>query len=243
MTIKRPLAVLLFCSPAFAQVAPTIVATSSTTYNAGASSKSSASFTWNINDTFVAACGSQAPDTITVPTTTGSGLSFTSQLFNTAVNTSGTRLSTAVATGASSGTISATNSSSATNDWGCTFWQVRGSTGIGAAPAESHTASLTVSMTPVGTHSTVLWAVFDFNAGAVQTITPTPTDTVQAAQIAGTYTVYVADQVDSTTATSWGISGTGTGPFSIVAIELKSVVTATATIQGNPTVSGQMVLK
>jgi len=233
----------LLCVSAFAQTAPTIVATSSTTFNAGAASKSSTSFTWSINDILVSACGSQAPDTLTVPTTTGSGLTFTSQAFNNAASTSGTRMSTATATAASSGTISVSNSSSSTNDWGCTFWQVRGSTGIGAAPAEGHTSSLTVSMTPVSAHSTVLWAVFDFNAGAVQALNPAPTDTVQNTQIAGTYTVYVADKVDSTTATAWGISGTGAGPFSIVAIELKSIVTPNVTLKGQVTLKGKVTIK
>lgn len=107
--------------------------------------------------------------------------------------------------------------------FGFGVWVWRGSAGIGNS-AEQHTATLNVNMTPIAAHCGTVLGTFDFGAAAVQTIIPTPTNTRQRVDEGTTYTVYVSDVADqaSAGATAYGISGTGTGPFSIVAMEIQA---------------------
>jgi hypothetical protein len=195
-------------------------------WNTAASSKTSASITVATNDVVAFIGASEGPDTIGVPTTTISGLSFASQKNNTTSQTCGTRLAAGVATAAASGTISATNSSS-TNHWGFGVWVCTGSQGIGNS-SEQHTSTKTVAMTPAsGAHASVVWGVFDYAAAAVTGISATPTPTHERQKVADAthYSYYVEDLSDqsSSGAVSYGISGgSGSGPFSIVVLEIKT---------------------
>jgi hypothetical protein len=72
----------------------------------------------------------------------------------------------------------------------------------------------------------VVWGEFDYAATAVTGIstTPTPTDARQKVEIGSKYTLYVEDLTDqsSSGAVSYGISGgSGSGPFSLVVLEIK----------------------
>jgi hypothetical protein len=106
--------------------------------------------------------------------------------------------------------------------WGFGVWVWRGSTGIGNS-SEQHTATRTVALTPTQTNSAIMWGTFDFAAVATVAITPAPTNTRQSVLDSARYTLYVSDLTNQTSggSTSYGVGGSGTGPFSIVVMEVK----------------------
>jgi hypothetical protein len=200
--------------------APTLISYTETAWNATGTSKSSASISWQTGDVICVIAGSEANDNLSVPTATG--LTFASQKNNVAASTCGTRVSAVVAGSNGSDAVTVTNPSSV-SDWGFGVWVWRGSGGIGNS-SEQHTATLTVSLTPTAADSAIVWGAFDFAAAALQTITPTPSNTRQRVVDSGSYTLYVADLLDQVSggAVSYGISGAGSGPFSIVVLEIKT---------------------
>jgi len=203
--------------------APTLISYTETSWTTTGLSKSIASISWQSGDVLVALGGSEGPDTLGAPTNTGSGLTWTSQKSNVAASTCGTKLATAVASASSSGVISMSSNNSS-DEWGFAVWVWRGSNGVGNS-AEQHTSTKTVALTPTGADSGIMWGVFDFAANStLQTITPTPTNTRQRVNEGTHYTIYLADITDqvSAGAVSYGISGTGSGPFSILVMEVKS---------------------
>ena len=92
-------------------------------------------------------------------------------------------------------------------------------------------SSRTMSYTPSQANSSIVWAVGDWAAGTIQVVTPTstshttsapgPTALPQSAILAGQYTENTAiiDDAGAVAAVSYGISGTGTGPFTIIVVE------------------------
>lgn len=202
--------------------APTFVSYTEISWTTQSASTTTASITWQANDVIAVICGAEGPDTLGVASTTPGRLTFTTQKSNTTTGTCGTILATAVPTSGNSDTLTL-NTNNSGDFRGGAAWVIRNSTGVGNS-AEQHTSTKTVSLTPTGADGYIIWAVFDFAAAAVQTITPTPTDTRQNTQSSPHYTFYVADLADqsSTGAVSYGISGTGSGPFSIVALEIKN---------------------
>lgn len=201
--------------------APTLISyTETASWVTGSASKSIASISWQIGDVLVAMAGAGWV-VLDVPTNTGSGLAWVSQQSHVASTVCATQLATAVATAASSGVISI-----ATDDPGVKFgfgvWVYRGSDGIGNS-VEQYTTTKTVNLTPTGANGAIVWGVFDRSGQATHTITPTPTNTNELTQD-GDYTIHVADLADQTSAgaTAYGVSGGGsTGPYSIVALEIK----------------------
>lgn len=202
--------------------APTLISyTEAASWITNVVSKSTAAVSWQTGDVVVVVAGQEDVSAVlAVPTATG--LTFTSQRSNTTASTCGTQLATAVAASNGSSAVSMTGSGSA--HWGFGVWVVRTSTGVGNS-AEQHTSAKTVSLTPTAANGLIIWGVFDFNADAAGSGTPAPTNTRQAAQDAGHYTRLVVDLADQSSAgaVSYGQSGGGTtGPFSIVAIEIKN---------------------
>lgn len=219
-------AFLLFITCEARASAPTLISYTETAWNTGAASKSTAAtVSWLTNDVVVVIGGSEAADTLAVPTATG--LTFVSQKSNAAAGTCGTQLAAVVA--GSAGTnqaVSMGNSSSSSHHWGFAVWVWRGSQGIGNS-SEQHTATKTVNMTPAaGADAGVVWGAFDFQPGTGPAATPTPTDTRQAFVDGTHYGVVVADITDqaSAGAVAYGLTTvTGVaGPYSIVVLEIET---------------------
>lgn len=200
---------------------PTLISYTETSWVVTGSPRSSASVSWQTGDVIVV-IGGQEADITALGNPTATGLTFTTQKSNVAAGSCGSMLATAVAGSTSSSAISMTGPNSVQH-WGFGVWVWRGSTGIGNS-SEQHTATKTVGLTPTQIHSSIMWGTFDFQPGAAQTITPTPTNTRQNVLDTGRYTIYVSDLGDQPSAgsTSYGITGgAGTGPFSIVVMEVK----------------------
>ncbi|HLZ93348.1 MAG TPA: hypothetical protein VKQ28_16710 [Candidatus Acidoferrum sp.] len=224
-------AALLVCGHgARANTPPTLVSYTETAWNTTAASKATATVSWNSGDIITVIGGAESSLTLGVPTATG--LTFTSQKSNATANTCATQLATAVAGSAGSSAVSMTSSDS-TLKWGFGVWVWRNSGGVGNS-VEQHTATLTASLTPTAADSGIVWATFDFAAAALQTIVPTPTDIRQDVVIGTNYTIYVSDLTNQTSAgaVAYGISGTGSGPFSIVALEVKGTAGGGAAAAG-----------
>jgi hypothetical protein len=163
-----------------------------------------------------------------VGTPTAAGLTFSFVAGNnpgTDAFTCASGVWTATAGSNGSGAITVNLVSSSQNS-GFGVWVFRNSQGVGNH-AEQHTATKTVSLTPIAADGAIVWGVFDFAATAITGIsaTPTPTDERQKVLVGGgAYTIYVEDLTDQTSAgsVSYGITGgSGTGPFSIVSLEIK----------------------
>jgi hypothetical protein len=197
---------------------PTLVSYTETSWSTIATSKSTASISWQTGDVIVFIGGIENGSTIAVPTATG--LTFSSVALNATANTCGTRIATATAASTSSGAVTATTSNFT---WGFAVWVWRGSDGVGSS-GEQHTTTHTKSVVPTDTHSAWMWGAFDFSAAAAtNTITPTPTNTDEKAVEGGAYTAYVADIIDqaSGASTAYGISAGGTtGVISLAILEV-----------------------
>ena len=216
------LALLLCTVRAWAQTPPQLVSyTQTSSWITGGASKSTASVSWNAGDVIVVCGGAENSGGLGTPT--AAGLTFSSVRSNAAAGTAASQLACATAAGTSSSTITMAYSGNSGDHWGFGVWVFRSHGGAGNS-AEQHTSTRTVSLTPAGgAHSAVVYCTFDYGADTVQTVTPTPTNARQAARDTGRYTLYVDDLTDqaSAGATSYGIGGTGSGPFSIVVFEVK----------------------
>lgn len=203
-------------------VAPSLVSYTEIAYSSGVN-MASAAVSWLAGDFIVVIMGAANGGAFTTPTATG--LVFTVLRTNTAATTSAAISAIAYASASGSSAISAT--SPAAPDGGG-IWVWRTSDGAGST-AEQHTATKTLSMTPVDTHSAYCYTVFDFNAGAAgDTLLPTPTTVQESALQAANYTVYSGNLNDqaSSGATTFGITGAAvTGPFTIMVVEVLGVAT------------------
>ncbi len=206
--------------------APTLISyTEVASWATTGTSKSTASVSWNSGDVITVVAGSEGGNNGTLGTPTATGLTFAKNQDITA--NGGTRCAaftaTAVAGSNSSGSIQVTNSNSGEH-WGFGVFVHRSSTGAGNS-AQQATSTKTKALTPTAADGAIVWGVFDFNADAAGSGTPSPTNTRQAAQDAGHYTRLVCDLADQTSSgsVSYGQSGGGTtGPFSIVIQEIKN---------------------
>lgn len=220
------LTLLLWAITTLANTPPTRSAYADSGYGAHSGATFSIpSVTWGAGDAVVVIGGTEganSSDTLGTPTVTG--LTFTLQASLTPTSRSAAYVWSAVAGSAGSGSISVPHTAGS-GDAGASVWVYTGVDAVSPIGnvASSGTSAKTVSLTPTQADSAVVWGVFDWAAAALQTITPTPTTTDVRTVFASIYTVYIADLTDQTSAgaTSYGISGTGTGPFSIVALEIK----------------------
>lgn len=202
-------------------LAPTLISYTETAswQTAGTPNKTTASVAWNAGDVIVVIAASEANDALGVPT--AAGLVFASQKSNAAASTCGTQLAAAVAASSSSSAVTVTNAST-TNAWGFGVWVWRGSAGIGNS-AEIHTTAASVSLTPTAADGGMVYGSFDFSAGALRTIAPTPTNTRQRVVDAAHFTIYAADLADQTSAGAvvYGLTTAG-GVTSTVVLEIKA---------------------
>lgn len=188
--------------------------------------------------------------TIAAPTNTGSGIAWTTQQSYTNGSDCCVGGWTAVATANSSGTVTTKNPSGSTNNnTFLGVYQFRAPSGSTIAVGTSGLGTgLTTSpqlkaITMTSVDSSVVWAAGDWSAataetnadkiGAGSTTTgvatshgtsaPGPTASPVDGPAVGTnYTPYI-DEIDDQTSTgsiSYGYSGSSTGPFSIVVIEI-----------------------
>jgi len=215
-----------FQNPGFEFTAvPQLISYTETSWNTTAISKSVA-ISWNAGDVIVVIAGCQGSTTLDGPTATG--LNFIVQQSNSAAFTCSSMCAAAVADNAGSDVVNMTNLS-ATLHWGFGVFVWRNSQGIGNS-AEQHTTSLTVPFAPFTADGAIVWGVFDLSASVVQATTPAPNDARQLFWDTGAYTVYLIDLGDqpSIGSTRYGLAGIGSGPYSIVAIEVKAVPAAPA---------------
>lgn len=224
-------AACLFAVTGYAITPPSNPFYGATVFNTAAASKSVAGVSWNSGEVVVVVSFSEGSTTVPgTPTNTGSGLTWADkQTQLTGSNTTG-RLSTAVASATSSGTVSVAAVNS--QHWGFAVWVWSGSDGIGNSAKLGGTpqATKTVSYTATQTNSGIVWGLADFNADAAFTAgTPSPTNTRLNAQDAGRYTAALFDLLNQTSsgAVSYGATGGGTtGPFLIFVMEVKGAAAA-----------------
>ena len=221
---------------AHSNTAPSLISYTAVPWTTITTSANSSSISWQTGDVIVVIQGNGGYNSTKIPgVPTATGLTFSSQQLISPVNNtspSAARVSTAVAASSGSGVISLTQpGAGSTNAWGAGIWVFRGSAGVGNSVKQS-TATKTVALTPTAADSAIVWGVFDYAAGTVQTISPTPTHNQGAAVVSGDYTYYVADLDDQTSSgsVSYGISGSGSGPFSIVAVEIKGTTASSPTV-------------
>lgn len=233
LTIGLLLYLLCSVEQGYAQTPPTFISyNENTTGFANTTSPvSTAVISWQTNDVIVVLAGSEGLNSSDLPAVpTATGLTFSSVVVTGTPGTfCGARISTATAASNGSSVVTGTDGGG-TSHWGFGVWVIRGSTGVGASVVQT-TSGLTKAMISTQANSYIIWGVFDFAAASLQTITPTPTDTRERAVQSGAYTYYVADLASqsSTSPINYGISGSGSGPFSIVGIEVKGTAGAAST--------------
>jgi len=236
--------------------APTLVAfaQAESAVNTGVN-VTTASISWQTNDVVVAFTGCEggtSGETLNTPTTTGSGISFGAakqQHDSTGSDASGGCWA-AVATANSSGTFSGsyTHVGGTGRNTVIGVYVFRGSAGIGnSAVTATPSSTRTLSLTPIGADGSICWFVGDWNADAVQSFSPAatthgsgapgPTASPYSQQIAGLVTFYIGELDDQTSsgAVSYGIGGSGTGPFTIIALEVKAAAGGDTTPPSVPT--------
>lgn len=221
--------------------APTLVAfTQAEASTANGATLATGSVSWQTNDVVVVLAGTEgvaAGETAwSLPTSTGSGLTFSQQQAHSSTGSDGGAAGwTAVASASSSGTISVTcpRNPSGSENLIVGAYVFRGSDGVGNSAISTGSAR-TVALTLTGADGAVAWIVVDWAAAAVQSFTPTatthgsgspgPTASPFTQLIGGTITFYIGELDDQTSAGSvnYGIGGSGTGPFTIIAIEAKA---------------------
>lgn len=199
-----------------------------------------ASVTWQAGDVvvlFAATEGGTGGETIGTPSTTGTGISFgaAQQIHESTGSDSGGACWAAVATAGSSGTFSiAPTHAGSTRYKLIAVYIFRGSAGIGNSNLYTGTAPAGCALTPTGADGAVAWLCLDWATAAVQSLSPAatshgaaspgPTASPVAVQQSPSFTYYVACLDDQTSASpvSYGIGGSGTGPFTTIAIEAKA---------------------
>jgi hypothetical protein len=141
---------------------------------------------------------------------------------------------------AASGTVTVTESNPNKNQRMGVFAHRAGGAPIVARSTLGTGSSRTANYTPSQADSAIVWVVGDWAAAAVQTMSPTPTSHTSAApgptampassSIASIYTGYVGvlDDQTSTGTVAYGLTGTGTGPFSIIVVEIQGTGGAAA---------------
>jgi hypothetical protein len=221
--------------------APTLIAFAETeSAPASGGSVTTASVSWQVGDVVLLLAGTEGGtggETLGTPSTTGSGVALAQkQRHDSTGSDPGGVGYAAVATAASSGTfsISQTNGATAARNVLLGVYIFRGSAGVGNT-AISTGSSRTVSLTLLGgADGSVAWVVMDWAAAVPVAFSPSatthssgspgPTASPLSAAVGSSFTYYIGDLDDqpSTGAVGYGVGGAGTGPFTIVSMEAKS---------------------
>src|SRR5512146_2931512 len=208
-------------------------------WTTGGSPKATAStVSWQTGDVVVVIAGSDGTQndnfgTPSVTNLTGTGLTFSDKVDHQSNSDCAALLSIATAAGNGSGNISVSLAGDSSGHWGFGVWVWRGSTGNNwtTQVTSQFSSTRTKAYTVAQADSAICWGVFDWAAeNPLQTITPTPTNTDERTRLAGQYDAYAADLTDqsNTGSVSYGITNTGSGPFSIVIVEIRGTASATA---------------
>lgn len=221
---------------------PTLIAANTVVVTSGTTVTSS-SLTVQTNDvvTFTAIGeGASAGASFGTPTSTITNSGITNLKLHASASDPEGGIWTMTVTGAGSGTVSVPHTGTGLR-CALTVFVHRGGTAPTAARSALGTgSSRTVSYTASQVDSAIVWAVGDWAAAAVQTPTPTstthgaaapgPTAMPQGTTVAGAYTQNsaVLDDQTSVAAVSYGVGGTGTGPFTIVVAEIQGTGGAVA---------------
>ena len=221
--------IILLATLSWANTPPTISQTACVASGVG-TARATASVTWANGDIVGwggTSEGATTNEAFTAPTATG--LTFTQQANinagSPAAHPAGA-MYTAVAGSASSGAITG-HFSNGTSTWNECVWVWHNHNGVGNVSfTATPSATKTVALTPAGgADSGIMWVVGDWAGGTV-TPTASPTSpneiTRQATGTAG-YNYLSADISDQTSSGSvnYGITTTTTGPFTIIAVEIK----------------------
>jgi hypothetical protein len=226
---------------------PTLVAFAQTTSAVNTDvAVTTASISWQTDDVVVVFTGCEGGaggETLNTPTTTGSGISFgaAQRIHNSTGTTASGGCWAAVATANSSGTFSGTYSHVGGTGRFTVIgvYVFRGSAGIGnSAITATPSGTRVQALTPTGADGSICWYVGDWAAAATVAFTPTPTThtagspgptaspySQQTANV--TYYIGELDDQTSTGSVDYGIGGSGTGPFTIIAIEAKAAAGGT----------------
>lgn len=215
----------------YADTPPTVTASSNSTLTGAAASEVTGSVSWNSGDlVVVTGITDDQADTLGVPTTSGSGLSFTQKVTTAGTNGADCKayVWSAIASATSSGTISSTASGSIHAMMNALVYS--GSAGLGASNSGVNLAGGTapsVSLTRANDNSAVIVAICDFNGGNDATVTNSPASggtqriaTVDSPFLTG-FAISWTDQGAAGT-TSYGFSGGAAGAdWSGVVVEVK----------------------
>lgn len=221
---------------------PTLVAANAVV-NSTAASIVSSSLTVQSGDvvTFTAVGeGAANGNSFGTPTSTITNSGITNLKLHAAASDTEAGIWTFTATASGSGTVTVPHTGTVQRAT-LSVWVHRGGTAPTAARSALGTGSgRTVSYTASQADSAIVWALGDWSAAATVAETPTstthssaspgPTAMPQSAQVATFYTQNsaVLDDQTSTSAASYGIGGTGTGPFTIVVAEIQGTGAAAA---------------
>jgi len=219
---------------------PTLIAFSEhDSVQASAASEASTTLTWQTGDVLICPVGGEgANNGVTASiANTGSGLpTWTVSQTHASNNDTTTYLFTTTATGNGSGIVTATISTANAMVMG--VYQFRAPAGATIALGNTNiatgktTTTHVVALTISSPDSSVVWAAFDWGAGAVETLSPTPTTHTAGSPgpsaspnntNEGTHYTFYIDELDDQVATgsvNFGTTGATGGPFAIVAAEI-----------------------
>lgn len=208
--------------------------------NASATACPTATLSWNTGDVVVLLGGTEGGtggETFGTPSNTGTGIAWgaAQKIHDSTGTDAGVACWAAVATGASSGTFSiAPTHASGTREKLVAGLVISGSGGIGNSVLYNGVSPTGASLTPTAANGSIVWITMDWFTAAVTGNSPTSTSHGASApgptalpwnvQTSPQFTSYVAvlDTQASSGAVSYGITGTGVGPFSIIALEVKA---------------------
>lgn len=199
---------------------PTLITYAETSWNEAGSPKS-VSLSWQAGDLIAIMAGSEADsETFGTPSATGLSFSLVKGYTGAGFCSHGLWLATAGSTGTS---VSISQTESGGYMWGFGAWVWRYAKEGNSA--EQHSEALTKSLTPQHAHSDIIWSSFDFVAGGLANVVPTPTHALQATNIAGHYGYYLSDKANAGAgAVSYGLDVST--KQSILILELGNAISA-----------------
>ncbi|MGZ4519097.1 MAG: hypothetical protein ACXVXP_05905 [Mycobacteriaceae bacterium] len=221
--------------------APTLVASSIKT--GVTQTLASDSVTVQTGDVVTVLCGDEGNSTesFNTPVTTISNSGITLLQSHPASSNCAGGAWTFTVTANGSGTVTSQCTQAGINQVIAVFVDRGGTAATAARSALSAGSGRTVAYTASQADSALHWMVLDWAAATAQTPVPTstshttttpgPAATPQSATVASIYTENVAtlDDQPSTASTGYGIGGTGTGPFTIIVVEVQGAGGAPAT--------------